>query len=76
MQPFKAADPVKQHTPTVECVVTLRITYDPNMDDDADIKSRVEGEINTMLSRGHLEGCEHGAQIVSHKYDIAISRIE
>lgn len=62
--------------PTVECVVTLRLTFNPNMDDDKDIRERVEGEITTLLNRGALEGCEHGAQILSHHHNISITRIE
>lgn len=60
---------------TVEVVVTLRLTYNPKMDEESDIRNRINGEINTMMSHGHLEGCEHGAQIVSYSYDVAVSRI-
>lgn len=61
---------------TIEVVVTLRLTYNPNMDEEKDIKERVEGEVNTLLSRGHLEGCEHGAHIKSWSMDTSITTIE
>lgn len=61
---------------TVEVVVTLRMSYNPNMDEEKDIHERVEGEINTLMSRGHMEGCEHVAQIKSWSMNTAVTTIE
>lgn len=60
---------------TVEVVVTLRLTYNPNMDEEKDIRERVEGEVNTLLQRGQLEGCEHGAQIQSWSMNTSVTTI-
>lgn len=60
----------------VIATVTLQLVYDPNLDTDQDIKSRLEGEINTMMSHGHLEGCEHGAQITSHDVTVQVTRMK
>ena len=60
---------------TVEVVVTLRMTFNPNMDEDKDIRERVEGEINTLMSRGHMEGCEHGAQLREWSLNTSVTKI-
>lgn len=65
----------KEVNNTIECVVTLRMTFDPKMDNEGDIKQRVEGEINTLLNHGHLEGCEHGAQLLHYEINISATRI-
>lgn len=61
---------------TVECVVTLRLTFDPHMDEDKDIKQRIMDRLNTDIQHGQFEGCEHGAQLLKDKIDISITRIE
>lgn len=60
----------------IEIVATLRLTFEPKMDTPTDIRERVEGEINYLLNHGHLEGCEHGAQLESWNLNIATTNIE
>jgi hypothetical protein len=54
----------------------LRITYEPNMDDNRDIEDRIKAVIDSAVSRGELEGCEHGAHIDSWKLEVSVTRIE
>lgn len=59
----------------VECTIVLRLTFDPKMDEVEDIRYRIEDAIQDMIKHGHLEGCEHGAQLESHKLDMAVSKV-
>lgn len=60
----------------VMCVAVLRIAYEPNLDTQSDIEERVKSEFNTLLNRGHLEGCEHGAQIKSWHLEVSAAEVE
>lgn len=60
----------------VECTVVLRLTFDPKSDEVSDIRYRIEDQIKDLITQGKLEGCEHGAQLESHKLDMAVTRIE
>ena len=60
----------------VVCKAILTITYNPEMDSPKDIEDRVRGEINTLTNRGHLEGCEHGAQIETWVLEVTTAEVE
>jgi len=57
----------------IEVQANLRLVYDPKMDTLKDIENRIRREINTMMSHGQLEGCEHGAQVVAWELEFTTS---
>lgn len=59
----------------VVVTVTLQLVYDPKLDDDSDIKERIEYALNDSLKTGEMEGCEHGAQIISHNVMVQVTRM-
>jgi hypothetical protein len=63
-------------TQKIVTVSVLRITYEPNMDSTKDIEDRIKAVIDSAVSRGELEGCEHGAHIDSWKLEVSVTRIE
>jgi hypothetical protein len=60
----------------VVVTVTLQLVIDPKLDSDSDIKDRIECVLEDRLQNGHLEGCEHGAQITNSSLTIQVTRMK